>query len=86
MPWWECIEPIMSDEDENGSISIGTELTEGRKFKIGSLVQVGWLLENEHRVWFGVMIPAQESFRVISRKRKNTVKGNRTSAASKGTR
>lgn len=48
MPWWECVDPILSDEDT------GVGVAEGRKFKIGSIVQIGWLLENEHGVWLGV--------------------------------
>ena len=61
-PWWECVEPILGSEDDYGAAAVGRELMEGRKFKIGALVQVGWLLENEHGVWFGVGPTAEEAF------------------------
>lgn len=65
-PWWECISPLLSDEDLNGSISLGTELfEEGRKYRIGALIQIGWLLENEHGVWMGVGIEAAEYFKLV---------------------
>jgi hypothetical protein len=56
MPWWECLDPVLSDEE------IGVGLTEGRKFKIGAIVQVGWLLENEHGMWFGMGPKASSAF------------------------
>lgn len=58
-PWWECIDPIISDKEA------GMEFAEGRKFKIGAIVQVGWLLENEHGVWLGVGPKALEHFQEV---------------------
>jgi hypothetical protein len=59
-PWWECLDPIVSDPD------MPKELTEGRQFKIGCIVQIGWLLENAGGVWFGVNLTAQEAFTDIT--------------------
>ena len=61
-PWYECIDPILDDKE------IGKEFTEGRKFKIGSLVQVGWLICNEHDVYFGVHTDALEMFEKVDEK------------------
>ena len=65
MPWWECLDPLMSDDGVNNSIPIGVSLTKGRKVKVGIIVQVGWLLENEHGVWFGVGPKAEKEFREV---------------------
>lgn len=61
LPWWECLEPLVDDKE------LGTKLTEGRKFKIGSLVQIGWMLENEHGVWLGVGPQAEKAFKEVKK-------------------
>jgi hypothetical protein len=53
-PWWEIPESILDDEFK--------ELMKGRKIKFGVLIQVGWLLENEHGVWLGVGPAAAKEF------------------------
>jgi hypothetical protein len=60
MPWWEQVkngEAVETDE-------LGQMLTEvaGQPCKMGVIVQVGYLLENEHGVWFGVGPSAAKSF------------------------
>lgn len=62
VPWWEILEPILADDKVNGAVDLGTHLTEGRKFKMGCLVQVGWLLETEGGVWVGVSMRGKECF------------------------
>lgn len=65
LPWWECIEPIVSDDGIKGSIQLKGEeigMDKDRKFKIGAIIQIGWLLENECGVWFGVGPGAQKEF------------------------
>lgn len=39
-PWWEIPEPIMEETIPNA--------------KFGVLIQVGWLIQNMHGVYFGV--------------------------------
>ena len=52
MPWWETIK----DGEVEKVDELGHLLAEvaGRPCKFGVLVQVGFLLENEHGVWIGV--------------------------------
>ena len=55
MPWWEIPESILSEKE-------APNVAPDRMYKIGALVQVGWLLENEHGVWLGVGPKAADSF------------------------
>jgi hypothetical protein len=58
--WWETLpDTNITDKD------IG-EPVPGVPYKFGMLVQVGWLLENEGGVWFGVGPTAVESFEVVN--------------------
>lgn len=59
MPWWEIPEPL--------DLGIEDVVLPGRSTKFGVLVQIGWLLENEHSVWFGVNSSAAEWFDDITR-------------------
>lgn len=54
VPWYEIEEPIIDEKF--------ADLMEGRKFKIGALIQVGWLIKNKHGVWLGVGPKAKDSF------------------------
>lgn len=60
MPWWETV--------NNGEIeevdALGRLVADvaGRPCKFGILVQVGFLLENEHGIWLGLGPKASESF------------------------
>lgn len=51
VPWWEIM-------DGDTLLSGNMEMLEGeptdRRFKIGALAQVGWLIENRNGVFFGV--------------------------------
>lgn len=52
MPWWEAVK-----EGEIEQVNeLGLLVTEaaGRLCKFGIITQVGYLLENEHGVWFGL--------------------------------
>lgn len=60
MPWWEHA-PNTEITDKDIKIP---EMN--REWKWGMLVQVGWLIENEHGVFLGVGPTAKESFNVIS--------------------
>lgn len=60
MPWWETVDdgkPAKVDE-------LGQMVTDcmGRPCKFGIIVQVGYLLENEHGVWFGMGPRVAEEF------------------------
>lgn len=60
MPWWETVKDGEVEKiDELGQL-IAEEA--GRPCKFGVLVQVGYLLENEHGVWLGVGPKAAEQF------------------------
>ena len=62
-PWWEIpLEDTVLDltGEEAKSAKLGDT-----RLKIGFLVQVGWLLENEHGMWLGVGMKAQEMFEVL---------------------
>jgi len=65
LPWWECegtlidaknAEQILKDEQDEWS---------DRLYAIGCLVQVGWLMENDEGVWFGVGPQAKDHFEEI---------------------
>lgn len=60
MPWWETIKDGEVEEVDE----LGLMFTEeaGRLCKFGVLVQVGFLIENDHGVWFGVGPQAAEAF------------------------
>jgi hypothetical protein len=59
MPWWE----IFKTDEVLSSLS--TDIGVKSAWKFGMLTQVGWLLENEHGVWFGLGPSAIESFEVL---------------------
>jgi predicted NAD/FAD-binding protein len=60
MPWWETVkEGEVEQVDELGHLIAEVA---GRTCKFGVLVQVGFLLENEHGVWIGVGPGAVEHF------------------------
>ena len=49
-PWWEIPQDILDETIEN------------YRTRFGVLVQVGWLLENEHGVFFGMRLDTKELF------------------------
>lgn len=57
MPWWEMVrgEEILNDKD------IGIPEM-NKEWRIGCLIQIGYLLENEHGIWFGVGPQAAKGF------------------------
>jgi hypothetical protein len=61
-PWWEIPEDFVEELGIAEAIADKKDEWKDRKYKIGALVQVGWLLENEHGVWFGVGPKAKEAF------------------------
>lgn len=60
-PWWECIDPILDDKE------IGTDQTEGRKFKIGAIIQVGWLIKGKNGFWVGVSLQTKDQFEEVKK-------------------
>lgn len=60
MPWWEI--PYDEEIIQTELDKIDPDSKDDRRIKIGVLVQVGFLLENEHQVWLGVGPKAQEHF------------------------
>ena len=75
MPWWEAVK----EGDIEETNELGEMVTEvaGRPCKFGVITQIGFLLENEHGVWFGVNLSAAEHFEDLGeaikkrRRRKN---------------
>lgn len=53
------MEPLI---DYKGVPPLSLDIENDRKYKIGALIQVGWLLENEHGVWFGMGLDAANFF------------------------
>ena len=57
-PWWECVDgnlppDLVADENDEWP---------DRMFAFGTLAQIGWLLRNEHDVWFGANHTIKECF------------------------
>lgn len=66
--WWECPpSEEIADLDEVTGCMVEVLMSDGKtqkvKTKIGVLYQVGWLLENEHHVWFGLNMSATDQFK-----------------------
>ena len=61
MPWWETVEGSAIRDKDIGVAEPGIP------WKFGMLVQVGWLLENENNVWFGVGPTAKDSFKEVKK-------------------
>lgn len=60
MPWWETIKDGEVEEvDELGEM---LSVVADRPCKFGTLVQIGYLIENQHGVWFGMGPNAIDSF------------------------
>jgi hypothetical protein len=60
MPWWETVKDGEIEEVNE----LGEMITEvsGRPAKFGVLVQIGYLIENDHGIWLGVNRSAAEAF------------------------
>lgn len=58
IPWFDMLQDETLIE---GQLSVlDTRITDSRKFKIGALAQVGWLVQNEHGIYFGVNMAAMK--------------------------
>ena len=64
LPWWECFDELLGRQELTMPL-MPDDTWPDRKYKIGALVQIGWLLENEHGCWMGFGPKAIESFEVI---------------------
>jgi len=60
--WWE----VPPGDDQIAVIEMEVDFGDGKKRKVptklGVLYQVGWLLESEHGVWFGLNLDAASQF------------------------
>lgn len=64
-PQWE---PLTIHYDENLFKEIDpifTEMIGDRKIAKGTLMQVGWLLQNQNDVWFGMPLSVREQFETL---------------------
>jgi hypothetical protein len=66
LPWWECESDLIEKKDCPAVIGDKEDEWKDRLSAIGVLYQIGWLIENEHGVWFGVGPKAKDSFDEIS--------------------
>lgn len=61
MPWWETVKDGQIEQvDDMGRMV--TKMS-GRPCKFGVLVQIGYLIENQHGVWFGVGPGVEKGFK-----------------------
>lgn len=63
VPWWD-----MLAEDtwiEGRTSMLGPEGNSEQRFKIGTLAQVGWLVQNESGMWFGVGLNLVSEFEKV---------------------
>lgn len=65
MPWFEIPDDFVAELKLQDTIKEKSDNWKDRQFKIGALIQVGWLLENEHGVWIGFGPTAKDSFDVV---------------------
>ena len=64
-PRWE---PLTCDYDENLFKELDpmvAEMVGDRKIARGTLIQVGWLMENGQGVWFGLPLSIVDQFEVL---------------------
>ena len=62
MPWWETVKEDGKETEEVDELGQFVSEVAGRPCKFGVLVQVGFLLENEHGLWFGVGPTGEKQF------------------------
>lgn len=72
MPWWETVKD--GEIEEAGELGNLLMEVAGRPCKMGVLVQVGYLLENEHGVWIGVGPMAAKEFKDMGEWKKKASK------------
>lgn len=61
-PHWEPLH-LQFDEKFYDELDIGfKEMAGDRKIAHGTLLQVGWLLQNEHEVWLGMPLSITDQF------------------------
>jgi hypothetical protein len=61
-PHWE---PLHIEHDKNFYEEVLPEIKElsgGRRLVHGTLMQVGWLIQNSHNIWLGVHLSVTEDF------------------------
>lgn len=69
MPWWETVKDGEFEEaDELGNMMAQCA---GRPVKFGTIVQIGFLLENQYGMWFGVGPKAAKEFNDLGEAKKN---------------
>jgi len=60
VPWYEIPDPVLELSGNDAKKAFDLDLP--RRVKFGTLVQVGWLIENEHNIFIGVGIEAAKEF------------------------
>jgi hypothetical protein len=65
LPWWECDGNIVEAKEAKEILHDAEDDWSDRLYAVGCLAQVGWLIENEDGVWFGVGPKAKDQFEDI---------------------
>lgn len=63
LPWWSCEGNLIDKPKE--ILDSEEDTWKERLYAIGVLAQIGWLIENDEGVWFGVGPSALSSFTEI---------------------
>jgi hypothetical protein len=66
LPWWDCRADIIDKPTSEVLLKDKDEDWKDRLYAIGVLAQIGWLLEAEDGVWFGVGPKAKDHFDEMS--------------------
>ncbi len=64
VPWWDMQGSVV--DNPKGIIEDENDTWTDRLYAVGVLAQIGWLIENEHNVWFGVGPGAKDEFEDIT--------------------
>lgn len=61
-PQWEPLYILYDEKLYRDVIPHFGNLTKGKKLVHGTLIQVGWLIQNKNNVWFGMPMSITEQF------------------------
>jgi len=82
-PWWE----IPPGDDELAVVEMEVEFGNKKHkvpTKMGVMYQVGWLIQNEHGIWFGLNLEAAEQFEDLGPYERKMKDGNKQTGTASG--
>lgn len=65
LPWWDCHASLVDASDSSEILGDKDDEWKDRLYAVGALCQIGWLMENEEGVWFGVGPKIRDHFNEI---------------------